>query len=232
MLFIPYVNPNGMVRPILDVSWALLPEVWFYLVFYVAMKLSQKYRAHIAAGFFLMIYVAGSLFAGENRIFAQYKLSMLYLPCGVVIYYLWKHFALNQKAISAKKAVKAVLVFLFWSGSIAFNYLTMANHRIIAFFVAMAVFAAFLLNEGRLDKNRGLLWVGSISYSLYLTHEFVVKGVSRLLFSMDTINVQSFIVSLGCLVLAMLCARVVNQIFERETPKHIWKLCGCNKNAV
>ena len=62
LLFIPYVNPNGIVRPILDVAWALLPEVWLYLLYWIVMKVSHKYRNEIVAIILFLIFLLGEIF--------------------------------------------------------------------------------------------------------------------------------------------------------------------------
>lgn len=57
LLFVPYVNPNGIVRPILDVAWALLPEVWLYLLYWIIMKVSHKYRNEIALTILCIVFL-------------------------------------------------------------------------------------------------------------------------------------------------------------------------------
>ena len=40
LLFIPYQNENGIVRPILDVTWFLVLVFWFYIVFGISRIIS------------------------------------------------------------------------------------------------------------------------------------------------------------------------------------------------
>jgi exopolysaccharide production protein ExoZ len=224
LLFIPYVNHNGMVRPILDVAWALFPEVWFYIVFYIAMKVTYKYRALLSTSFLIVVYLCGSVFAKNNKIFGQFKLSLLYLSSGILIYSLWKHW--DDKLIKGvvSKSLSVALLILFFGVSLAFNFFTRKNLSVVAFLLVVVVFATFLFTEECVESIKALIWVGSISYSLYLTHEFVVKGINRILFSTDKINLLSLMVSVISFIIALICSRFICLVFEKKIPNKLYKL--------
>jgi peptidoglycan/LPS O-acetylase OafA/YrhL len=122
-----------------------------------------------------------------------------------------------------RSVVKIGLVGLFFCCSIAFNYLTIINLKAVAFIVVLFVFVVFLAFEGTLNKNRILQWLASISYSLYLCHEFIVKGINRLIFAMDNINIITFLVTIACLFASIVCAYIVYLIFEKWIAKYLYK---------
>lgn len=224
LLFIPYANPNGFVRPILDVSWALFPEVWFYIVFFIAMKISHKYRAVITSCFFMIIYLVGIIVWNNNSIFNQYKLSMVSLVCGVSLYYVWKKIMKNYIGKINPIIVKLLLVSFFFISGLIFNFATISGYSITAFLLPILVFYSFLYFDGYLHKSKFFSWIGTISYSLYLTHEFVVKGVSRLLFPLDDINLINFAISLVCLGLSIVVAKLSYIVIEKQSVKICWFL--------
>lgn len=217
LLFIPYVNPNGMVRPILDVSWALFPEVWLYVLFYFAMKVSHRYRGLLAGGVFIALYLLAVGPFRQNSIFNQYKLSFLCMPVGMAVYFAVKRWVRPGESPSAKVVVwlKPTLIFTFWAVSIAYNFLTVGSLNLVGVALTVLVFVAFILAEDRSQKARFFGWLGEISYSMYLIHEFVVKGTSRLLFSLESIDFITLLASLACTGIVICVAYAVNRWFEK-----------------
>ncbi len=67
------------------------------------------------------------------------------------------------------------------------------------------------------------MWVftGMISLSLYLSHEFVVKGVSRILFSLDELTPASALVSVVCLAVTVAVAYVVWFVIENKLTSRL-----------
>ena len=50
LLFIPFYNENfGSFSPILNIGWTLNYEMFFYLIFYISMLISVRYRALICS---------------------------------------------------------------------------------------------------------------------------------------------------------------------------------------
>ena len=69
-----------------------------------------------------------------------------------------------------------------------------------------------------------------ISMSLYLTHEIVVKGVSRLIYNLDNLNIASFLVGIMCFCVAIAVATPVYILFEKKMSGFlISKLSGDKK---
>lgn len=221
LLFIPYMNPNGNVRPILDVAWALFPEVWFYIVFYISLKISYKHRALITGGCFMTLFGIGM--AVENPILNQFKEAFLTLSIGMFLYYIWKW--VPAVKINTKSWVpKFILVAMYFIIGILYNNLIYAKKRFLAIILAYFVFCIFVVLEGKIRESNILFKLGRISYSLYLTHEFIVKGVSRLVYSLDELNVISFGVSVLCVFFAIGVAIALNKIIEKPVTVAMTKI--------
>lgn len=58
LLFIPF-SLSGVTQPLLRVGWTVNYEVLFYVLFFVAMKISWRYRAVICAGMLVVLAVIG-----------------------------------------------------------------------------------------------------------------------------------------------------------------------------
>lgn len=224
LLFIPYINPNGIVRPILDVAWALLPEVWLYLLYWIVMKVSHRYRNEIVLTILFFVFLMGELFVSNNPIYNQYRFSCLTFAIGILIYLVWlpKN---TVKITGAKSKRKWVLCSLFfWTTSVAYNCLIQSGYGIISLLLPTSVFVCYLINDSTLYNSKVIMSVGTISYSLYLSHEFVVKGFSRLLFSLDEITIKNFLLSVICIFIALIVGFILNQFFEKPATIFLTKI--------
>lgn len=109
-------------------------------------------------------------------------------------------------------------VVCFWSAGIIYNCLIQSGIGIISLLLPTVVFVCYLINESTLCNSKMIMSVGTFSYSLYLSHEFVVKGFSRLLFSLDEITMKNFLLSLICIVIALIVGFIVNQFLKNQQP--------------
>lgn len=212
LLFVPYVNPNGNVRPILDVAWALFPEVWMYIVFYISFRISYKYRALITGSILGTLFAISSII--NNKILDQFRLGFLYLLIGIVIFYVWKYIPELKCKVFGKK-YKWFMIFIFAIAGVLYNNLIKSQKIYAAVVLVIIVFMYFLLLEGHIVESKLLLKIGSISYCLYLIHEFVVKGISRLLYDLNKINLISFLLSIICILLSIVTAYLINIYIEK-----------------
>lgn len=89
LLFIPYQNENGIVRPILDVTWFLVLVFWFYIVFGISRIISNKNRGIICFGLLGTFFTVGFIFFNKNPLFLQYKSGIVSLILGIVAYYIY-----------------------------------------------------------------------------------------------------------------------------------------------
>lgn len=224
LLFIPYVNPNGIVRPILDVAWALLPEVWLYLLYWIVMKVSHKYRNEIVAIILFLIFLLGEIFLKSNPIYSQYRFSCLTFTIGILIYLVWLS-SNNEKKVVAKSKWKWILCsLLFWSAGVAYNYSIQFGLDAISLLLPVLVFVCYLVNDSAIYNSKMIMRVATFSYSLYLSHEFVVKGFSRLLFSLNEVTVENVLLSGICIFIAVIVGFVLNCFFEKPATNFLTNL--------
>lgn len=224
LLFIPYINPNGIVRPILDVAWALLPEVWLYLLYWIVMRVSHKYRNEIVLSILFFIFLIGELFARSNPIYNQYRFSCLTFAIGILIYLLWLPRNTVKIMVTKSKSKWMLCGLFFWSASVAYNYFIQFGFGFISLFLPALVFGCYLITDTTLCNSKRIMSIGTFSYSLYLSHEFVVKGFSRLLFSLDEINIKNFILSIICIFIALIVGFILNRFFEKPVTDFLTKM--------
>lgn len=221
LLFIPYINSNGLVKPILDVGWYLSLEVFYYLVFWFSMKVWYQRRTEVCSFIFLVLYCIGDLCFHDNPVFISYKYGMITLIMGMYSYLLYKFcFQANiENKVSKEKRnwwIEIVVILAFYIGCVGYCYIRKHSVDVVSYmFFPCIMTLVFLLADCFLHKTV-LQFVSKISLSMYLSHEFVVKGVSRLVYSLDELNIITFLVCLLCLGISLVFAYIVWYIIEMK----------------
>lgn len=177
----------------------------------MAFKISYKYRALITGSVLGVLFIISNII--NNNIFNQFKLSFLYLLLGILIFYVWKCIP-ELKCKTYGKMYKCFMVCIFAIAGVVYNDLVMNQKICIAIILAVMVFLFFLLLDGHVVESKLLLKIGTISYCLYLIHEFIVKGISRLLYDLNKINGVSFFLSIICVLLSVIVAYLINKYIE------------------
>ena len=194
-LFIPFLDEEGKFRPLYGVGWTLNYEMLFYLVFAVCLALPRR------IGIFLIFLTLSSLVAAGFVVkfdpvifpvlaFYTNPIVLCFLG-GVVAYFLSPYFyQLNfASAVSVLLAVGFVSIYSFAKGLI---WLEPAV-TLLASSVAILVFSRMLFHkwEGRLLVLGTAL--GDASFSIYLTHSFLLGPASSFWGWLDLPNDTTFV---------------------------------------
>jgi exopolysaccharide production protein ExoZ len=188
LLFVPYVNANGLFQPVYGLGWTLNYEMFFYSCFSAMLLL--RFRTGVAAiGIGLVTLVLAGLHIrtiGEGGFFWQWLTFasdpiMLYFVIGVIIscVRIQTRVSLTSWPVSAT---------LFLCGLM--SLLVIAGHRDgrLSFSMVMAAAGCVALAGLRTstpndDLNslsvRVIRRLGDASYSIYLTHSFLIGPAAR-----------------------------------------------------
>ncbi len=177
ILFIPYPGRFYHVAgPELSQGWTLNFEMFFYLVFSVTLFANSLTRLLMCIGTFLVFVLLGILFPSDNILWVTYTNSLtLEFTSGVLIAY----------TVSVRPQYMSHLLCMF--GSIALIALVCSGvhydvPRLFLFGMpaALIVAAAIQLERHGWVRNIPLLLIlGDSSYSLYLTHTFLLSVLRR-----------------------------------------------------
>ena len=175
LLFIPYWNINHDPQPLLGVGWTLNMEMFFYGLFALALLASRRWAPVIAGTVIVAIVAVKKHYACETIVCAVYGHDYVALfPAGIVVYYVWmalrgraEHFPLTTMLIGAMIAA----VFLAWQLQIL-SPLTSWDSKALP---ALIVLAALSCESAGWRTGGWALFLGNISYALYLTHPFVIE---------------------------------------------------------
>ena len=180
--FIPYYHVLGslkpLIRPEVGQGWTLNYEVFFYILFGLCLSLPQRFRLGclIAAG--ITLSLAGLLLRPTGAVLQTYTDSLiLEFVLGVILGYLFVSGPAKSVLMTG-----AILLAGACFGSVTCQILSIPLPRVLSFGLPAATLVGGLLwleRAGHLRPNRTLLLLGDASYSLYLTHGFVLAILRR-----------------------------------------------------
>jgi exopolysaccharide production protein ExoZ len=176
LLFIPAMSPWGLVQPTLPVGWTLNFEMLFYAVFAVAIALGARIRFCLAA--FALVFAAGYLLPDVTALNFYAQTIVFEFILGVCIAHAYLHFR-RAAPLAGFIVMAAGALFMFapgWGHS-ADRFATWGCGA------ALVVLGAVWLEPWtvRAPLASRLSFLGDASYSIYLSHTFVVPaGVQAL----------------------------------------------------
>ncbi|MCG2779515.1 MAG: acyltransferase [Weeksellaceae bacterium] len=165
LLFLPQKD----VLPVLYLGWSLNYEMFFYFIFGISLLFREK-RYFFIVVFFLFTYLLGRFITTENAFLLMIMNTLnLYFVIGI----------LSALFLNKFYVPKKIATFISTAGILLFTLMLLGlinvNHELMMLsIVSLFVFSFLLFDYSlKLKGNRALIFVGDISYSLYLSHPFV-----------------------------------------------------------
>ena len=201
LLFIPVTSPWGLTQPVLPVGWTLNDEMLFYLLFAAAIAWGLPRIGFCLLAFGLIFL--GRHFFPEAVALAFYGQSLVFeFVLGMGIAHLWLNYPAMHPAagLLATVAGAAWMFGIHWSDS---------SDRFCSWGIgaALMVLGAVWLEPwtARLPLAWPLPFLGDTSYSLYLSHTFVVPANVLLLGQLDIQSPLPIMLLTGLTAVALGC---------------------------
>ena len=196
---------NNVVLPFAEPTWSIGVEEIFYLVIPWIIVAANK---NLQKG--LIIFIALFLIIKYILIYG-YQMPYSELPAKLLNYYRYDcialgvllgvlHFGKNKifTSINGLHLFAAFVVLL-----VLFKNLTTNSYDYFPFGACFAVVIAYFANKNTAFKSpRWLVYIGTISYSLYLTHEIVIVYLINLGFDRKPMILMYIISIIGAIILA------------------------------
>jgi exopolysaccharide production protein ExoZ len=204
LLFIPAMSPWGFVQPTMPVGWTLNFEMLFYAVFALGIALGAP-RIRFCLLVFLSLFLAGQTFP-QSVPLAFYAQSIIFeFILGVCIAQILMRYGPFPAAGIVSALAGALFVFGWaWDDG---------NVRLLhAGLGAAAIVLGFVWFEPLLARSklaRKLSFLGDASYSIYLSHTFVVPASVAALAKLGVHDTVLIALVAGALVTAAGCASYV-----------------------
>jgi peptidoglycan/LPS O-acetylase OafA/YrhL len=221
LLFICGDNAETESTIVVGVGWTLCYEMLFYLLFFAAFTISHKNRHYIATAFLVIIVLTGVIVKPENQYFAFYTSPILLeFALGMfaykILYRRNQHNIMQHNTVRYSLLLLAILIYasLFVWGTKADRLFTAGIPTFVFF---LLIFRA--LQDKKIAKF--LIVLGNISYSLYLTHTFVITAFARLIMPTDKLNFSSIVASVIATGLTIGVAYVSWYLIENKLTNRI-----------
>jgi peptidoglycan/LPS O-acetylase OafA/YrhL len=181
LLFLPSRDPvTGEIAPLLHLGWTLNYEMFFYCWFAILLALSAFKRTVVLAIFFSSFCVCAAIFHPASALLSVYGNPVTFefvFGCFVGALYIQGRLSNVQISICCAMAVMGIGLLIY--GALLNDSM---DHREIFRGVPAAIVVLSLLAIDLKAPFRSywLHRVGDATYSIYLTHIFLVMGVRKL----------------------------------------------------
>lgn len=183
--------PQKNTFPVLYLGWSLNYEMFFYLIFGLSL-LFRKARYIFIIAFFTLSYITGLMYPPSSAYLQMVTSPMnLYFVIGIMFALLLNKISVNRNWATVLSSI-GILSFT----AILFNIIHVSDTLWILLIVSLLVFSFLLFDYTfHFKGNRFLIFLGDISYSLYLSHPFVELFFRK--FKVDGyLNIPYFIIKI------------------------------------
>ncbi|MCD7715441.1 MAG: acyltransferase family protein [Lachnospiraceae bacterium] len=136
LLFIPFDIGNGVLQPLLRVGWTINCEIFFYLLFFLALHISHRYRGVICSALLFLCVLIGAAASGGRTITGESLLG---------IQPFW-----SVNAAQSAESVSPWLAPVFFYGCPVMLEFALG---ILCYYIAGIVFQKTLLSRSMKEKN-------------------------------------------------------------------------------
>ena len=173
MLFIPHANPGlqGSMSPLLRPGWTLNFEMFFYLIFFIALIAPTTYKKTFIGVTIVCFILFGSWVRPSGAIGFYCNSIMLEFVYGIVV-----GAAFRARLIVPNPVIGGILVAVGFGAIATFTPLFTSDNRFLLFGLpAATILIGGIMFEAQAKQLTALKTVGDASYSIYLFHIFVVS---------------------------------------------------------
>lgn len=235
LLFMPYGDGNGMMRPVLGVGWSLNFEMMFYGIFFFSILFNVRTRFYFITATLIAlstihyaIETISPISANLNPIYLITDYFLYYFLTGVLLAKLAERFNASRYWIKTTEnqslALTAALI-------IGYFYYT-ATHSIDAYIlealmllcsVACVLSCIIESQEYKTSESltgKTLCLAGDASYSTYLTHGFVMGPVARII-HMLKIEISPLAFSFAMIFVCTVAGIIVHIYIEKPSLRYL-----------
>lgn len=231
LLFIPFDIGGGILQPLMRIGWTVNCEMFFYLLFFIALRFSHKYRGVICSILIGIVVLLAQLlpiawapltFYG-NPIMLEFILGML------SYYILGGLYNLYRKQQPPRILLPCSLI--VFVSTFALLLITKPDINILGFrrFILwglpgmLLLISAFLMGLF-LTMPRFSVLLGDISFSLYLVHYYPIMLLDRMIFDFSTCTARSLFGVAVSVILCLAAAYIVWYVIEKKLTGYLRKI--------
>ena len=176
LVFLPWPRPDGLILPVHMLGWTLNYEMFFYLVFALALTLTRRNAVFAVTALFLALAIAGRAFALPQPFAFWCDPVILEFCFGMLIALAWREGARLPRGAAAMLVIAGF-------AALALGTRTGGWPRLVLWGLpAAAIVAGAVLGGPRAPGPiaRALVFLGDASYSIYLVHWLAILALTAL----------------------------------------------------
>lgn len=206
-------------------SWAVSNEMFYYLLFTIIVCISSKKQYILCAGLWSIILL-NILIANMNGNFDGYffYINPIFrfgdFLLGVVLYHLYKQgfmlYFIKKHASSMEIISVIFLLISIYLGSMYDNWLW--KWQIWYTVTCVPLIYVFSVSGGKLSKilsNKLFLYLGSISYPLYLSHQ-IVLAIIKIIFIKYLVSCENILMFGGISIILSIILSMIIKYFVMD----------------
>ncbi|MBU2924938.1 acyltransferase [Colwellia sp. 1_MG-2023] len=237
-LFNLTMAPQFFWREPIDGSyWTLMYELFFY--FMIAILFGKSGKITIKP---LIITFIGFLFFTIFNILYPVHIKLQYISlfphlhlfwAGIVFYKIWEYKkdvnSLNNISISTYVFIYTLMLFQWILCLFEINRVNIISSTLVSLYFLL--FHLFINNKLEFLKNRILIKLGAISYSLYLIHQEVGYVIIESMYKYThSIVISIILTTVACVLVALIINKYVETTTNRICKKQLMKLASFKGN--
>ncbi|HET7501665.1 MAG TPA: acyltransferase [Kofleriaceae bacterium] len=219
------LHPDGILHPTLSGGWTLNYEMYFYVIFAIALAWSRRQATWIAIAILLVVLAAIHLTGlRDDRVASFYGYPIvLEFAYGIVAFHVVRHVESRVRAAPNLRGHKALLiagvviglVSLVMSPELFGAAPRWLGSGIPAFVVVVCAVLLERVHDIKIT-NRWVILAGDASYVLYLIHAYVVYGILRIVLGNPrTSELAGQLGAIGLMVVSTLAAMIIYRYYEQ-----------------
>lgn len=235
LLFIPF-SMGGVTQPLLRVGWTVNYEVLFYLLFFLSMKISVKYRALICSALLGVLVLIGiRVPVGVEPLSFWTDSILLEFVAGMALFYALRFLYEKHEAgtYTGKKNLLQAGIMLGICGLLfAYEWWSYespvlgALPRVVRWGIPSVCILILTFVAGlRIHMPKILVSLGNMSYSVYLLHYYPMRFLGRMLSGTKHPDAWQVLITIFAVALTLLCAYVCYLLVEKKLTAYLKKKC-------